>query len=359
MNFRDNIRKILFITFWCIIGVGMVVLLQAAIKIKNQKSCAGFNLEIVNSNNDQQFIDKREILRVLTKNGTQHLKGRNVRSFDLKEMEKQLKTDAWIRDAELFFDNNCVLQIKIDERKPIARIFTSSGESFYIDSTRKRLPLSKNTVAKLPVFTGFPSGARKLKARDSVLLEEIRKLSWYILHDPFWMAQIAQIDITSKRTFEMVPTIGNHIIEFGDGSNCEKKFNKLLLFYQDVLSKVGMEKYSRLNIQYRQQVIGVKQNAYVSQNDSLQAIKNIEQMIAAAQTKYPLTAKNDSAMQFNKQLLQQIKTSVTNVKTSNKSVMHPAGVPIRSASAGANEAPGKNPYSVEPVKPKAIMPRKS
>jgi cell division protein FtsQ len=78
------------------------------------------------------------------------------------------------------------------------------------------------------------------------------------LHDEVWMAQVSQIDIQPDRTFDMIPVVGNHIIEFGDGTDCEKKFKRLLLFYQQVLSKTGMDVYQKVNVQYARQVIGVK-----------------------------------------------------------------------------------------------------
>jgi cell division protein FtsQ len=74
------------------------------------------------------------------------------------------------------------------------------------------------------------------------------------------MAQISQIDITPVKEFEMIPTIGNHIIEFGDGSNYEAKFKRLFIFYKQVLAKTGMEKYERIKVQYNNEIIGVKKN---------------------------------------------------------------------------------------------------
>ncbi len=57
----------------------------------------------------------------------------------------------------------------------------------------------------------------------------------------------------------MIPTFGNHIIEFGDGTDYEAKFRKLFVFYKQVLSKTGMDKYERLKIQYDKEIIGVKE----------------------------------------------------------------------------------------------------
>jgi cell division protein FtsQ len=56
----------------------------------------------------------------------------------------------------------------------------------------------------------------------------------------------------------MRPVVGNHVIVFGDGTDYDKKFKRLLLFYQQVLSKTGMDVYEKLNVQYARQVIGVR-----------------------------------------------------------------------------------------------------
>jgi cell division protein FtsQ len=177
-------------------------------------------------------------------------------------MENQLKNNVWVKDAELFFDNSRILQVRIEERVPVARLFTVTGNSFYIDSSGERLPLSDKFSARLPVFTGFPSERDKLNGADSVLARDIINISDYLVHDEFWMAQVSQIDIQADHTFEMIPVVGNHIIQFGDGADYEKKFKRLLLFYQQVLSKTGMDVYQKLNVQYARQVIGVKNSLY-------------------------------------------------------------------------------------------------
>ena len=78
----------------------------------------------------------------------------------------------------------------------------------------------------------------------------------------------------------MVPTVGNHIIEFGDGENYENKFRRLFLFYSQILSQAGLDKYSRVNVAYDNQVIGKK--GMTAKIDSLKAMKNIKKMIEDA-----------------------------------------------------------------------------
>ena len=56
-------------------------------------------------------------------------------------MEESVSANPWISKTQVFFDNNEILRVNITEREPIARIFTISGNTFYIDSvTGAQLP---------------------------------------------------------------------------------------------------------------------------------------------------------------------------------------------------------------------------
>jgi cell division protein FtsQ len=300
MGIKSNIKKLLFISFWCVLSAGVLVLLIAAMRVKQEKDCAGYNIDI-SSLGDQLFIDKKDIEDQLTRNGQQLIKGRSLKDFDLKKMEESLEKNIWISDAELFFDNNQQLQVKITERQPIARVFTSTGNSFYIDSACVRLPLSDKMSARLPVFTNFPSDKEKLSKADKQLLKDIKLISSHIQAGEFWMAQVAQVDITAARTFELVPTVGNHIIEFGDAGDADKKFRRLFLFYKDVISQLGFDSYERIKVQYAGQVVGVRYANATSKYDSLQAIKNVERLIALAQTEQERLIRMDSIEVANMQ----------------------------------------------------------
>lgn len=261
MNIFKNIRRTLFICLWALIGAGVIVMMVAAMNSRSQKTCSGYAIRVNDQSAGKWFLDKEDILRIITDNHKQKIKDRNLSSFELASLETKLEKQAWVKNAELFFDNKGILQVRIIQREPIARIFSVTGESFYIDSASHRLPLSDKITVKLPVFTGFPSDGRKLNAADKQLLRGIKQTSLFLLKEPFWMAQVAQIDITHTREFEMVPTIGGHLVELGDASNLEQKFERLMLFYRQVLSKSGMDKYERIKVQYDRQVVGVKKTS--------------------------------------------------------------------------------------------------
>ncbi|MEJ7767296.1 MAG: hypothetical protein WKF89_05760 [Chitinophagaceae bacterium] len=284
MNIKKNIKRVLLLLLWLVLGSGVVALLIAAVGVKNRKTCKGLQISI-SGVKKFYFLNKLEIIKIIGKGGADKPEGKTIAGFNLHELEALLERNIWVADAELFFDNNLLLHVNIIEKEPVARIFTTDGHSFYIDSSRNRLPLSDKIYVKIPVFTGYPAGKNRLPSLDNLLLENIKVVSIQILTDPFWMAQIAQVAITPDKNFEMIPTVGSHVIQFGNGDSCVSKFRRLFDFYSQVLSKVGFDKYSRISVQYSNQVVGTKKGS-VGKIDSVQALKNINKMIEEGRKVY-------------------------------------------------------------------------
>lgn len=282
INSKYTIKKILVAATWIVIGSGTVVLLVAAIEKRNNERCARVEIEITGVQNNF-FIDKKDVISILEKTNGGKLEKMPLHAIDLAAMETELQKSQWIKNAEIFFDNNNVLEVRITEREPIARVFTTSGLSFYVDSSLARLPLNDKFSPRLPVFTDFPTDVIVLSKKDSNLIRDIRTLSQFIIADPFWMAQIEQIDISSNRNFDLIPKLGNQVIHFGDAENCQQKFNNLLCFYKQVLTKIGWTNYSAIDIQFKGQIVGVRRGANEIKMDSLRFVQIMKTLIADAQ----------------------------------------------------------------------------
>jgi len=227
------------------------------------------------------YIDKGDIVTILKNGSDKKLIGQPLNKMNLARMEKLLEGSSWVRDAEIYFDSHDVLHITAIEREPIARVFTTTGTSFYLDSAMKRMPLLQKMSVRVPVITNLP-WTKTMNGQDSALVKEARDLSMFVMNDPFWNAQVAQIDVVNGKAFEIIPTIGNHIIRIGNGENLKEKFDRLYLFYKKVLSKTGFDHYSVIDVQYAGQVIGT-QRGTTSKVDSLQLLKNIKELMLQAQ----------------------------------------------------------------------------
>ena len=277
----------MFVALWVAIGGGMLVLLIAAIGKQKKDHCKDYTISIKGVKNNY-FVDDKDVLKLLKAAAKGEIKGQKKSSFNLLQIEQQLEKNVWIRDAELYFDNRDVLHVSVTEREPVARIFTITGKSFYIDGTGKMMPLSDKLSAKVPVFTDFPE--KVISKRDSALLHDVRTTAEFILNNNFWMAQVAQIDITADRNFEMIPVVGNHTVLLGDGENMENKFHRLFVFYKDVLSQTGFDIYKAINVQYAGQIIGIKNNTG-SKSDTAQLRRNVEKLLRQSRE-----MQNDSLM---------------------------------------------------------------
>jgi cell division protein FtsQ len=273
-----NIKKILITTLWVILAIAGVVLLVAAINKKEEKQCKSIEINIDGDANNF-FIEEADVLATMKKLEGSNIVGTPVNNINLRLLETELEKNVWIKNAQLFFDNNEVLKVNINERQPIARLFSNTGTSFYIDSSLYKLPLSDKFSAVVPVFTGFPSDRIVMSSLDSIILKQVKQLSIAIQKDTFFNALIDQVDITPQATFELIPKIGNHIIQFGIATDIDKKLQKLKLFYKQVMPNESWNKYSVINLQYANQIVAKRRGAEDVTADSLKAIQ-LMQLIA-------------------------------------------------------------------------------
>jgi len=274
---------------WGCIGAGVLVLLVAAIRYRNNNSCKGYVINLTGSG-----ISREEILALLTAAGAPKMQDRPVQSFDLRRLETTLEKNIWVQKSRLFFDNNNILHIEVIERTPVTRIFAEDGNSFYLDSNGVRLPLLSQLPLRLPVFTGYPVTKSGHRPGDSLLAAGVGRISSFLRRDPYWMAQIAQVNITPDRTFELEPETGTHRICLGDGNDVAAKFHRLFLFDQQVLGRVGLERYQRIDVSYAGQVVATRKGSEQRRYDSLQGLNNIRQLIRSAQQLQPDTVRQQS-----------------------------------------------------------------
>jgi cell division protein FtsQ len=367
MKINKNIRKAFVLFCWLVISGGVLVLLVAAINIKNRETCKAVDIEITGVE-EFFFLDKQDVLNIIARGEMEKPQGKPVTSFNLQKLEETLEKNVWVRDAELFFDNNMILHVHISEREPVARVFTTSGKTYYVDSSAHTMPLSDKMNVRIPVFTGFPSDNTSLKGANLQLMRQVKDLAIYISEHEFFKAQIAQIDITGSRNFEMIPVVGNHIIEFGNGENAEAKFRKLFTFYHQVLAGAGFDKYSRINVQYEKQVIGTRRG-FAGKIDSVQAVKNIQKLIEESKKvatdsvftlvdkNLPMLKKANSTLSVNATPPIRDSGSVT-----KKPVQHSPLIsnPVKKyPSQDPLKKPETNPSNFhDKPKPKAVMPKK-
>jgi len=330
---------------------GLIVLFVAAIGKRNHELCKDYLIAIRGAQKNV-FINEDNIEKMLLDAANGKIKNEKITDFNLRKLKARIKQNDWVQDAELYFDNKQVLHVSVVEKEPIARIFTGSGRSFYIDSNAQQMPLSTMMSARVPVFTNFPD-KKFLNSKDSVLLHDVKKTAQFILNDPFWMAQMEQIDITPERNFEMIPTVGNHVVRLGNGDDIEQKFHRLFIFYQQVMSKTGFNRYKIVDVQFNGQVIGTKEK--VSKVDSVQLRKNVEKLLHEARQMQEDTTTVFPAAQQEVPMDQKL---VPGKKDESDVQDHKQkdSIPVKTTTTAK---PKLIKQKTEDTKPKAVMPAKN
>jgi len=369
VNAKSTIKKVLFIALWLCIGAGMFTLLLAAISNKNKGECREYTIKLKAADKNY-FIDEKDVEVLLMKATNGKITGQPVSSFNLFELETMLEDNTWINKAELYFDSRDVLHVTVTEKEPVARIFTTAGNSFYIDSAGRKIPLSQKMSARVPVFTGYPD-KKKWNAIDSMLLNSVRVTANYIMQNTFWLAQVAQIDITPERTFEMVPVVGNHLVKIGAGEDIDRKFNNLRIFYSQVLSKTGFDKYKIIDVRFKGQIVASKQTGD-SKVDSVQLRKNVDKLlrqsveadkdtvfrVAPSPVKLEKDPVDEPVIELNaKEEKNQGITNNPNTANSSLSSQTPAMGKVSETVQKENFDVKKNPAEGKRV-PKAVMPKR-
>nr|WP_245402628.1 hypothetical protein [Pontibacter sp. E15-1] len=222
---------------------------------QNEKICEKVSISIDNEYNNY-FISDKEVRDLLTREGERKLEGLSNRDIDLKNLEKRIETNKFVKEAEVSrgLDGNVHVQVK--QTRPIARIIRPNQQDVYIDAEGGILPLSDRYTARVIPITK----STLIKASDSGFFQDSTGQSYlslleFIEQDAFWKAQLAQMHINGAGEVSFLPQVGEHTIEFGKPVRVEQKFKKLMIFYKEVLPSMGWDRYKRVNVEYEDQII--------------------------------------------------------------------------------------------------------
>lgn len=206
--------------------------------------------------NENQFLDEQDIIDLMQLS-TENLKGAALDNLNMKEIEKRIKTNRFVKDAELYSDLKGNLIVKATLRRPVARIVRNDGPDGYIAEDGTVMPVSDKFTTRVVLLSGAFSRLllQSENLNKSVEGKQLMEMLTIIREDEFWRAQIAQLDIDNNARVNLFPQVGGQTIEFGKPENLELKFKKLRIFYKEILPQQGWNAYERINLEYEGQII--------------------------------------------------------------------------------------------------------
>lgn len=268
-NVLPIIKKYIPLVIWILVGATTIVSI-AFVNIKGDKGvCRSVQINITDGAING-FIDDSDIIKLLHETDKYPV-GKNIADINMALLETIIETNPYIENAEVFSTLDGMLHIEAEQRDPVIRIFNTHDDSFYIDENGATMPVSDKFSVNVISANGYINeNAATMKVTkilpsqaDTLTKVSIANQLFYIANtircDTFWNAQIVQLYVNQQNEIELVPRVGNHIIQTGGISHFREKLNKLLIFYRKGLNRKGWNDYETVDVRYERQVIGRKQ----------------------------------------------------------------------------------------------------
>lgn len=207
------------------------------------------DLEIVVKDSlDKHFVDESDLLYLLKKAGLSPV-NKPMDDINTELIESELLKNEMISNIEAYKTPSGIIKLEVYQKMPILRVISVRG-NYYIDNQGSLMPVSRRYVAHVPVVSGY--------VEKEFAMTDLYKFALFLQEDDFWNDQIEQIFVHPDGEVELTPRVGRHRIMLGTFDDFEEKLDKLRLFYEQAIPKVGWEKYSMINLKYKNQIVCTK-----------------------------------------------------------------------------------------------------
>jgi len=240
MRINWNIIKFLVVA-------SLIVFLFSFSNQRNEvRNLTKIEVEFINEN--ALFITQNSVNKLLIQNNDS-VTSIGKETLVLNKMEESLLKNPMIKNAEVFVTIDGSLGVKIEQRKPIARVLGSPD--FYIDEEGTKMPLSLVYSARVPIITGNLNND----------FEGVTKLLLKINEDDFMRECVIGLQIKLDESINLRIRKNDFKVLFGKPIDIDNKFQKFKAFYKLTKQDSLLSSYSLVNLKFNSQVVATKRIA--------------------------------------------------------------------------------------------------
>jgi len=240
MRINWNIIKFLVVA-------SLIVFLFSFSNQRNEvRNLTKIEVEFINEN--ALFITQNSVNKLLIQNNDS-VTSIGKETLVLNKMEESLLKNPMIKNAEVFVTIDGSLGVKIEQRKPIARVLGSPD--FYIDEEGTKMPLSLVYSARVPIITGNLNND----------FEGVTKLLLKINEDDFMRECVIGLQIKLDESINLRIRKNDFKVLFGKPIDIDNKFQKFKAFYKLTKQDSLLSSYSLVNLKFNNQVVATKRIA--------------------------------------------------------------------------------------------------
>ena len=222
------------------------------------KTCTKVGITIADEN-ENGFLNSAEIKKLLERNNLYPL-NQPMNDINIRDIEKRLKKMPFVKTAQCYATTEGHICITVTQRTPIIRVKSINGQDYYIDDNGGIMPNSQYT-SDMIIVTG--------SVNQAYATRYIYLLAKKLMGSELWSNQVVQINVLPDRCIELVPRVGDHIINIGalpTTSDQHKRqtlvdefidlqLQRLETFYRYGLKEAGWKKYDYISLEFNNQIV--------------------------------------------------------------------------------------------------------
>ncbi len=260
-----NWKKTIIVTLDVVLGIYVAVAMTTFNSAEAESSvCTKVTIDISDGNTNG-FLSSNEIKAILQRHNLYPLSWK-MSSVTPRKIEDLLKVSPFVKTAECYKTVDGHVNIVVTQRMPIVRIKSDNNGDYYLDEKGGIMPNSKYT-SDLIIATG--------NINKTFATNYVAYLAGALMENDMWRNLVEQINVLPDKAIEIVPRVGDHIVNIGylpyhhnkterqDSivSYVNRQMNRLEKFYKYGLSQAGWNKYSYINLEFSNQIICKKKSA--------------------------------------------------------------------------------------------------
>ena len=237
-------KKLLKIIKWGML-IALTVIVLAFTERKQEEQLAQLNQINIEMSEDH-FLTKNIVLQYIEKHNFAY-DGVVFTQFYLNDLEEILLKHPAVKKAEVYSNQQGVVNINLQQKKAIVRIKTTDAD-YYLDEDGLEMPLSKAYTPRVIVVSGDAN--QQHHASIYAFIQKINK-------SEFWESQITQLHFLGDQVV-LIPRVGNQKIHLGMLVNTSEKLANLYQFYKQAMPIKGWQTYSDISLKYNNQIVCTK-----------------------------------------------------------------------------------------------------
>lgn len=250
---NDRLKQIVSTVMLLVVGLMVIFSIQR----KGNDFISVGAIKIDNLAGNKKLISKANVVQAIENRLGFSMKEASINDMDLAGIENLIQKDPRVKEVEVYIDKKQKLYISIEQYKPILRVNAANGENYYISQEGTRIPLVEGTTVRVPLVTGEIDAFDYTYANDkNHNLNDMFALVKRIKRDKFLNSLVDQIHLDKGKNIVLIPNLGKKKIILGTMESLEDKLVNLKTYYKQGVKQVGVDKFSVLDLRFKNQVVG-------------------------------------------------------------------------------------------------------